>query len=86
MKHNLVFLLLVLAIFSTVAGAADRQVVVNQTSKIVLRHGFCDFSSDGTWDVTTHEAIISTFCFYPTIKSQSWWYHTTDTSFKMVAP
>ena len=42
-----------------------KQVVINKTTKKVLRWGYCDFTNDGMLDPDTEEVIEKDFIFDP---------------------
>ena len=42
-----------------------KQVVINKTTKKVLRWGYCDFTNDGSFDSVTEEVIEKDFIFDP---------------------
>lgn len=64
------------------------QTVINSTTKQVQRHGYCDFSTDGSFDSGTEEIIEKDFVFEPPVDGATpnwWWNHATE-SFQQEAP
>lgn len=51
--------------------------VIDKTSKIVKRHGFCDFENDGAFDSNTEEIVVKDFFFNPDIDTQDWYWNGT---------
>lgn len=57
-----------------------RQEVIDKTTKVVKRHGFCDFANDGQFDPDTEQIIEKDFDFDPDIDDVTWtWNATTET-------
>lgn len=51
------------------------QNVIDKTSKIVKRYGYCDFENDGSFDSENEEIIEYEFTFYPPIDQQDWYWN-----------
>ena len=51
------------------------QTVINKTSKLALRSGYCDFENDGSFNSATEEIIEYEFIFYPPIDQQDWYWN-----------
>jgi len=51
-----------------------QQNVIDKTTGIVKRWGFCDFEHDGTFDADTEDIITMRFVFDPPIDEQAWEY------------
>jgi len=52
-----------------------RQVVIRKNDNKVLRHGFCDFENDGSFNSEIEEIIEKDFTFNPDIDDQGWYWH-----------
>lgn len=49
------------------------RVVIDKKTKKVLRYGYCDFESDGSFDAANEEIVEpGTFVFDPPIDVQDW--------------
>jgi Zn finger protein HypA/HybF involved in hydrogenase expression len=54
--------------------------VIDKTSKIVKRHGYCDFQNDGQFDSQTEEIVEKEFDFDEPTRETVWtWNSTTET-------
>lgn len=51
-----------------------QQNVIDKTTKIVKRAGYCDFEHDGSFNPDTEEIITMNFTFNPPLEEQAWEY------------
>lgn len=59
---------------------ATQENVIDKTTKVVKRWGFCDFENDGSFDPDNEEIITKRFIFDPDIDAATWlWNPTTET-------
>lgn len=49
-----------------------QQNVIDKTTKVVKRWGFCDFEHDGTFDAETEDIVLKRFVFDPPIDEHLW--------------
>jgi len=52
--------------------SSNQQNVIDKTTKVVKRWGFCDFENDGSFDSNTEEIIEMAFLFDPDIDEMTW--------------
>lgn len=52
--------------------SSEQQNVIDKTTKVVKRWGFCDFENDGSFDENTEEIIVKNFLFDPDIDETTW--------------
>lgn len=50
----------------------DQQNVIDKTTKVVKRWGFCDFENDGSYQPDVEEIIEKAFLFDPDIDETTW--------------
>ena len=64
--------------------AIAQQNVIDKTTKVVKRWGFCDFENDGSFDADTEEIIEKAFVFDPEIDEAEWIYVVATDTFEEV--
>ena len=70
----------------------NKQIVIDKTSKKVLRFGCCDFENDGSFDSDTEQIIEQNFRFSPglynfaTDAMTDWYYDEENDTFTLTAP
>tara|TARA_Y100000310_G_C20044575_1_gene517733 strand:+ start:162 stop:374 length:213 start_codon:yes stop_codon:yes gene_type:complete len=42
-----------------------RRIIIDKSTRRVLRHGFCDFENDGSFDPAAEEVVSLDFVFDP---------------------
>jgi hypothetical protein len=84
-KHLIVAVLLLACAFVAVASQPHRVVIAKDT-QYVLRHGYCDFSSDGSYDATTQTILTTPVVFDPPITRQLWAYVSEGPTFVQTTP
>jgi hypothetical protein len=84
-KHLVIAALLLVSAFVAMAGQPHRVVISNST-QYVLRHGYCDFTNDGSFDSENETVLTTPVVFDPPIRRQTWAWVSEGTTFVQTTP
>jgi hypothetical protein len=80
-----VLLMLVAYVVVSTAGHPHQVVIANST-QYVLRHGYCDFENDGSFDSETETILTTPVVFDPPISRQTWAWVSEASTFVQTTP
>ena len=84
-RHMAIAVLLLVAAFVAVASH-PHQVVIAKSTQYVLRHGYCDFADDGSYNSETETILTTPVVFDPPISRQTWAWVSAAQTFVETTP